>query len=57
MIAGFELNDSLAVSLLLILWVQKLRDIALREEEKINASDSKMIPTVLGLSSSLSRCG
>lgn len=35
-------------------WIRKLRDVALREEEKISIGDGKTIATLLGLSSSLS---
>ncbi|CAI9116605.1 OLC1v1017798C1 [Oldenlandia corymbosa var. corymbosa] len=35
-------------------WLRKLRDFALREEEKISTSDDKTVPTLLGLSNSLS---
>lgn len=36
-------------------WTQRLRDIALNEEVKINTSDVALTPTLLGLTSSLSR--
>lgn len=35
---------------------QKLRDVALNEEVKINNSNVSVTPTLLGLTSSLSRC-
>ncbi|CAI9786567.1 unnamed protein product [Fraxinus pennsylvanica] len=35
-------------------WLRRIRDISLNEEMKINSSDGKTTPTLLGLSSSLS---
>ncbi|KAL2538053.1 Spc97/Spc98 family of spindle pole body (SBP) component [Forsythia ovata] len=35
-------------------WLRRIRDISLKEEAKINSSDGKTTPTLLGLSSSLS---
>ncbi|KZV24413.1 gamma-tubulin complex component 5-like, partial [Dorcoceras hygrometricum] len=35
-------------------WLRSIRDVALKEEVKVNSSDGRTTPTILGLSSSLS---
>lgn len=60
-LAGISSNNSpppptlMAFSNSVSAWLQKLRDISLNEEVKINDSTLTLTPTLLGLTSSLSR--